>query len=234
MTPPAPATSRPAIWTFHDADSAITTLPASISSSAPSTVVLSPNLWPMAPPGNASATPGAKYNPIRMPISARLTPSSLESSGATAATLWNWNAMVARTANRTARIPQRLRNALRAFLLDFNAGAAEIEPLDDVVAFQFVDRIGRDHDLAMDDDVAAIGDPDRLIEVLLRHQHRQAETLVELADLGDGLRDQQRRQADRRLVDQQQARRRHQRARDRQHLLLPARHGAGELASAVP
>ncbi len=32
-----------------------------------------------------------------------------------------------------------------------------------------------DHDLAMDDDVAAIGDPDRLIEVLLRHQHGQAD-----------------------------------------------------------
>jgi len=64
----------------------------------------------MAPPGNASATPGAKYSPIRTPISARLTPNSLDSSGATAATLWNWNAMVARTANRTARIPQRLRN----------------------------------------------------------------------------------------------------------------------------
>jgi hypothetical protein len=32
-------------------------------------------------------------------------------SGATAATLWNWNAMVARTTNKTARINQRLRNA---------------------------------------------------------------------------------------------------------------------------
>ena len=35
-----------------------------------------------------------------------------------------------------------------------------------------------DHDLAMDDDVAAVGDPDRLVEVLLRHQHRQAEMLA--------------------------------------------------------
>src|SRR5467141_1742230 len=69
---------------------------------------------------------------------------------------------------------------------------AEIEPLDDVVASQFVDRTGRDDDLAMDDDVAAIGDPDRLIEVLLGHQHGQAEMPIELADLGDGLRDQER------------------------------------------
>ena len=56
---------------------AIITPPASISSSAPSTVVLSPNLCPMAPPGNASATPGVKYSPIRTPISAMLTPNSL-------------------------------------------------------------------------------------------------------------------------------------------------------------
>ena len=59
------------------AANAITTPPTSISSSAPSTVVLSPNLCPMAPPGNASATPGAKYSPINTPISASLTPNSL-------------------------------------------------------------------------------------------------------------------------------------------------------------
>src|SRR5258705_13559286 len=99
---------------------------------------------------------------------------------------------------------------------------AEIEPLDDVVASQFVDRAGRDDDLAMDNDVTAIGDADRLIEVLLRHEHSETEMLIELADLGDGLRDQQRRQAYRRLIDQQQAWRRHQRARDGEHLLLPA------------
>src|ERR1700682_3743449 len=74
---------------------------------------------------------------------------------------------------------------------------AEIEPLDDVVASQLVDRIRRNHDLAMDDDVTAAGDADRLIEVLLRHQHRQAETLIELADLGDSLRHQEWRQAHR-------------------------------------
>jgi hypothetical protein len=41
----------------------------------------------MAPPGKARAMPGAKYNPIRTPISAMLTPNSPVSSGATAATL---------------------------------------------------------------------------------------------------------------------------------------------------
>src|ERR1700716_54310 len=61
--------------------------PISIRVNAPSTVVLSPNLCPVAPPGNASATPGVKYRPIRIPISASPTPKSCPSSGATAATL---------------------------------------------------------------------------------------------------------------------------------------------------
>jgi hypothetical protein len=42
---------------------------------------------------------------------------------------------------------------------------------------------------------------------------------------------QDRRQPDRRLVDQQDLRRQHQRAAERQHLLLAARHRAGELAA---
>ena len=58
MTEPAPAISRPAIWMFHEVDAAIITLPASISSSAPSAVVLSPNRCPMAPPGKASSHAG--------------------------------------------------------------------------------------------------------------------------------------------------------------------------------
>src|SRR4051794_25012746 len=82
--------------------------------------------------------------------------------------------------------------------------AAKIQSLDDVVALQFVDRLRRHHDLAVHDDVAAAGDPYRLVEVLLGHQHGQAKVLIEFADLRDGLRDQQRRQADRGLVDQQQ------------------------------
>ena len=44
-------------------------------------------------------------------------------------------------------------------------------------------------------------------------------------------RDQMRRQPDRGLVHQQDARRQHQRARERQHLLLAAAHRAGELAA---
>src|SRR5712671_5317703 len=88
----------------------------------------------------------------------------------------------------------RLQGSHRAITFsEQSCDPAEIEPLDDIVASQFVDRIGRDDDFTMDDDVTAIGDPDRLVEVLLRHQHRQTEMSVELADLGDGLRDQERR-----------------------------------------
>src|SRR6185503_6956508 len=46
----------------------------------------------------------------------------------------------------------------------------------------------------------------------------------------DGAGDQERRQPDRRLIHQQYPRCEHERARERQHLLLTAAHGAGELA----
>ena len=45
-----------------------------------------------------------------MPTSAMLNPSSLDSNGATAPRLENCTAMVARTMNRTVRMPQRLFN----------------------------------------------------------------------------------------------------------------------------
>ena len=39
---------------------AMTRLPSIICASANATVALSPNLWPIAAPGNESATPGMK------------------------------------------------------------------------------------------------------------------------------------------------------------------------------
>ena len=44
---------------------------------------------------------------------------------------------------------------------------------------------------------------------------------------------EQRREAERRLVEQQQPRPRHERARDREHLLLAARERAGALLAAL-
>jgi hypothetical protein len=88
-TPPAPATSRPAICQLQLSPSAIARLPVNITSRAAIAAALSPNFRPIAPPGNESATPGVKYSPIRTPMSARLAENSRPSSGATAATLSN-------------------------------------------------------------------------------------------------------------------------------------------------
>jgi len=60
MTPPAPLTTLPAICMNQESDSAIARPPISINDSATSTVCLSPNFRPIAPPGKASTTPGAK------------------------------------------------------------------------------------------------------------------------------------------------------------------------------
>ena len=66
------------------------------------------------------------------------------------------------------------------------------------------------------------------MHVLLDEKDRDA-LLVDLADEVEILLDQDRRQAERGFVDQQQFRRPHQAAADRDHGLLAARHGAGEL-----
>ena len=77
----------------------------------------------------------------------------------------------------------------------------------EIVARKIVnrDRGSGDDDLAMDDDISAVGDPDCLVEVLLRHQDSEIVALLELLDLVDRPTDQQWRQADRGLVDQQDA-----------------------------
>ena len=60
MTPPAPATSRPAICQPQESDSHHGELADQHQQQRADTVALSPNLFPIAPPGNASTTPGAK------------------------------------------------------------------------------------------------------------------------------------------------------------------------------
>src|SRR6185436_6647979 len=62
--------------------------------------------------------------------------------------------------------------------------SAEIIIFHQVVLLQ-LPHPALEHDLAVHDDVAAIGDADRLVEVLLRHQHRQAVFVLQLLDLGD-------------------------------------------------
>ena len=77
-----------------------------------------------------------------------------------------------------------------------------------------------------------MGELQRVKGVLLDEEHRQAFRLVELGDDVEDLLDDQRREAERRLVEQQQPRPAHQRARDRQHLLLAARQRAAALRRA--
>ena len=107
----------------------------------------------------------------------------------------------------------------------------QIELADQVVVVELGGRAALEGDLAVHDHVTAVGDADGLREVLLGHQHRELVVVLELLDGVDGAGDQQRRQSDRGLVHQQDARRQHQRAGERQHLLLAAAHAAGELAA---
>src|ERR1700738_1393328 len=73
-----------------------------------------------------------------------------------------------------------------------------------------------------------------LVEVLLGHQDRQLVTVLQFLDLFDRALDEDRREADRGLVDQQDAGRRHQRSRQCQHLLLAAAEAASKLPPPFP
>ena len=78
-------------------------------------------------------------------------------------------------------------------------------------------------DLALLDDIGAVGDRLAEMQVLLAQQHRQP-LAFERADRLGHLLDDDRRQPFRRLVEQHAARIAHQGAGDGQHLLLAARH----------
>src|SRR5262249_26804717 len=89
-----------------------------------------------------------------------------------------------------------------------------------------------DHDAAAVEDHDVVGHVEHELGVLLDQHDRQPLGLQPpdgRHDLGDDL----RRQPFRRLVHQEHARVRHQRAPDRQHLLLAARERAGDLPAAL-
>jgi CBS domain-containing protein len=75
--------------------------------------------------------------------------------------------------------------------------------------------------------ITVMGDGKRLMHVLLDKEYCDP-AVIDPADDVEVLPDQERRQAERRLVDQQQLRRPHQAPSARDHGLLAARHGAGE------
>ena len=77
-----------------------------------------------------------------------------------------------------------------------------------------------------------MGDLQRLAGVLLDHQDGDAHA-VDLAHQGEDVPHHQGGEAERGLVHQQELRRRDERARDRNHLLLPAAERAGDLVVAL-
>src|SRR3954454_3202458 len=117
--------------------------------------------------------------------------------------------------------------------LSLDKSKSEIQTLDQIVLRKLLARVPLELDAAVDDDVPAVGDADRLDEVLLRHQDGEPEAALQLLDLSDHLRDQERGESDGRLVDEQDLRRRHQRAGEGEHLLLAAAQAARDLTPAL-
>src|SRR5690606_35066330 len=98
--------------------------------------------------------------------------------------------------------------------------------LDELVR-ELVHRAGRD-DAALVHDAKAVAETAHERQLLLDDEHGQPELAVELANHVADLRDDARLNAFGRLVEEQQARLEHERARDRELLLL----AAGEIAAA--
>ena len=80
------------------------------------------------------------------------------------------------------------------------------------------------------DHVGVLGDRERLRHVLLDEQHRDA-LVADPPHLCEQLVEHLRREAEGGFVEHQQARASHERAPDREHLLLAAAHRAGELVA---
>src|SRR4051812_17254775 len=107
------------------------------------------------------------------------------------------------------------------------AAAAQVEFLDVLVVDEALSRAVEYH-LATLNDVAVVSCPQRHVGVLLDQEDGDPEVTVKAADDAEDLPHQQRRQSHGGLVHQDQARLCHQRAADRQHLLLSTRQIARE------
>src|SRR5215471_15271825 len=89
-----------------------------------------------------------------------------------------------------------------------------------------------ERDAAVDHDIAAMRELQGVKGVLLHQEYGELFLAIERLDRIEDLSRDQRRQAERRLIEQQKARVPHQRACDRQHLLLAARERAAALVDA--
>src|ERR671925_1221277 len=108
----------------------------------------------------------------------------------------------------------------------------EVAPANRFVLLQLRAR-ARQGDASDLEHVRGLRELQRDVRVLLDDEHRQALLLVQLADDAEDLRDEQRRETERRLVEEQQPRTLHERAREREHLLLAAAERAGLLVAAL-
>ena len=86
------------------------------------------------------------------------------------------------------------------------------------------------HGAALDDD-GVVGDAENFLGVLLDQNGRHAFVADDAAQCRQQFIDEDRRQTFERLVEQHDARIEHQRAADREHLLLAARELMAEIAS---
>src|SRR5512147_227061 len=102
---------------------------------------------------------------------------------------------------------------------------AEVGAADGVVLLEVGGRARHD-DAAGLEEVGVVGQVEGHRRVLLHEQDAHPLLLVDRAHDAEDLPDHQRGQAERGLVQQQQAGAGHERARDRQHLLLAARQRA--------
>src|SRR5690606_32063574 len=94
-----------------------------------------------------------------------------------------------------------------------------------LVVLDFLAR-ARDHHPARLEQVGMVGEVERDRGVLLDQQHADPVLGIDAPHDLEDLRDDERRQAERRFVQQEQARAQHQGAADREHLLLAARERA--------
>src|SRR5574341_534878 len=107
------------------------------------------------------------------------------------------------------------------------AGAAEVS-VGDALAAQQLRGAALQHDVPVLEHVPAVGDGERGLGELLDEQQREP-LVPEPRQHREHLVHELRRQAQRRLVEEEQAGRRHEAARDREHLLLTAREHARRL-----
>src|SRR5436305_1359028 len=109
---------------------------------------------------------------------------------------------------------------------------AEIELAHVAITGELLDR-AVDDNFALFHDVSVACDGKRNGGVLLDEQDRHAAFRVDAPDDAENLLDQHRRQAERRLVHEDELRPRDQRPTQSQHLLLAAGEIAGDTAAAV-